>query len=205
MEKEANPEIIKQPDLTYDIHPLLKKRWSPRAYSDQPVETDKLQRIVEAARWAPSSRNLQPWCFLFGFKNDSVYEAIYAAMVEFNQLWIRTAPVIGLAIGITRDQQGKPNSSYLYDLGQAVALLTVQAVSEGLYVHQIGGFDQEAVTSKLAIPSSHSVVTAFTVGYRGNPAVLHPNLLKLELTPRVRKPLSGFVFDGKFGQQASFL
>jgi nitroreductase len=202
---DTTADQIKSPDLIYDIHPLLAKRWSPRAYSDQPVEKEKLQRVVEAARWAPSSSNLQPWCFLFGYNNDPVFTAVYSAMVSFNQLWVKTAPVIGLAIGITHDPKGNPNRSYLYDLGQAVAMLSVQAVSEGLYVHQIGGFDRDVVASKLEIPLTYSVVTAFTVGYRGNPEVLHPNLLRLELSPRTRKPLDEFVFDGKFGQKASFL
>lgn len=196
---------IKRPDLTHEIHPVLAGRWSPRAYSDQPVEMEKLQRMVEAARWAPSSRNLQPWCFLFGFNGDDVYENIFSAMAEFNRLWVKTAPVMGLAVGITHDKQGNSNNSYLYDLGQAVAMLTVQAVSEGLYVHQIGGFDHEAVTLNLSIPPTHRVVTAFTIGYRGNPEVLHPNLLRLELSPRIRKPLDEFVFDGRFGNKASFL
>lgn len=202
---EYSPDQIKRPDLTYEIHPLLAKRWSPRAYSDQPVEKEKLQRMVEAARWAPSSSNLQPWCFLFSYKNDPAFSAIFSAMVSFNQLWVKTAPVIGLALGITHDPKGNPNNSYLYDLGQAVAMLSIQAISEGLYVHQIGGFDRDAVATQLNIPLTCSVVTAFTVGYRGNPEVLHPNLLKLELSPRRRKPLDEFVFDGSFGNKASFL
>jgi nitroreductase len=196
---------IKRPDLTHEIHPVLASRWSPRAYSDQPVENEKLQRMVEAARWAPSSSNLQPWCFMFCYNNDPVFTMIYSTMVSFNQLWVKTAPLMGLAIGITHDPKGNPNGSYQYDLRQAVAMLSVQAVSEGLYIHQIGGFDRDAVALKLEIPLIYSVVTAFTVGYRGNPEVLHPNLLKLELSPRKRKPLDEFVFDGRFGNKASFL
>lgn len=202
---DKTPDHIKRPGLTHEIHPVLASRWSPRAYSDQPVEKEKLQRIVEAARWAPSSRNLQPWSFLFGFKGDAVYDTVFNSMSEFNRLWVNTAPVLALANGITHDQQGRPNDSYLYDLGLAVAMLTIQAVSEGLYVHQIGGFDHEAVTVNLSIPPTQKVVTAFTVGYSGNPEVLHPNLLKLELSPRSRKPLDEFVFDGQFGNKASFL
>lgn len=202
---DYTPYQIKRPDLTHEIHPVLASRWSPRAYSDQPVEKEKLQRVVEAARWAPSSRNLQPWSFLFGFQGDTVYDTIYSSMAEFNRLWVKTAPVLALAIGITYDEQGNPNNSYLYDLGQAVTMLTMQAASEGLYVHQIGGFDHDTVSKELAIPLNHKVVVAFTVGYRGNPEVLHPNLLKLELSPRIRKPLDEFVFDGNFGNKASFL
>lgn len=202
---ENTADQIKYPDLTHEIHPVLASRWSPRAYSDQPVEKEKLQRMVEAARWTPSSRNLQPWCFMFGFKGDTVYNVIFNSMVEFNQLWVKTAPVMALAIGITHDEQGKVNNSYVYDLGQAMAMLTVQATSDGLYIHQIGGFDHETVSSALAIPAANSVVSAFTVGYLGNPEILHPNLLRLEISPRSRKPLATFVFDGHFGSKASFL
>jgi nitroreductase len=198
-------EIIKQPDLTYEIHPLLLKRWSPRAYSDTPVEKEKLQRIVEAARWSPSGSNHQPWIFLFGFKGDNVYHAAFTTLVEFNQLWVKTAPVIGLAIGIETNPKGELNKSFQYDLGQAVAMITIQASAEGLYVHQIGGFNHEALADQLKIPAGFHVMTLFTLGYRGNPEELHPNLKKLELTPRSRKPLDEFVFEGGFGQKASFL
>jgi len=143
--------------------------------------------------------------FLFGFKGDNVYNAAFATLVEFNRLWVKTAPVIGLAIGIETNPKGELNKSYQYDLGQAVAMITIQATAEGLYVHQIGGFNREALADQLKIPAGFHVMALFTLGYRGNPEALHPNLKKLELTPRSRKPLDEFVFEGSFGQKASFL
>lgn len=198
-------ELIKQPKLNYTVNTLIASRWSPRAYDSKPVEKEKLQRIFEAARWAASSSNIQPWFFLVGFKGDDVYEKIYSSMVEFNQLWVKTSPVLGLAIAKTINTSGEANKNCEYDLGQAVASLSLQAVSEGIYTHQIGGFDTDQVTLSLEIPSEYKVMSAFTLGYLGDPEQLHPKLKKLEFTPRSRRHLNETVFTGKFGQQADFL
>lgn len=201
----AKAEMIKQPALHHSLHPLLASRWSPRAYDGRPVSGEVLGRIFEAARWAPSSSNLQPWSFLLGFKGDEVFEGIYSTLVEFNQLWAGKAPVLGLALGNTVNPKGEKNSSYLYDLGAAMALLSIQATHEGVYVHQMGGFDKEKAAQLFGIPNEYEVFSAFTLGYAGNPEELHPNLKKLEYTPRSRKDSGEFVFTGKFGQKAFFL
>jgi nitroreductase len=192
--------IIKKPTLTYPIHRLLESRWSPRAFNGVPVEQARLQRIFEAARWAPSSMNLQPWNFIVGLKNSETYDQIYSVLAEFNQLWAGTAPVLVLAVANLLDGKGNPNGSHAYDLGAAVAMLTVQASAEGLYVHQMGGFDKAKAEQLFKIPASHKAITALAIGNQGDPEQLHPNLKKLELTPRQRKPLSDMVFSGEFGK-----
>jgi nitroreductase len=196
---------IKEPQTRVTLHPLLYKRWSPRAFSGQPVESEKLQRIFEAARWAPSSSNIQPWHFLVGYQEDEVYSKIFSTLVKFNQLWAQTAPVLVLAISKMINSKGEKNTSRNYDLGQAVAFLTLQATAEGLYVHQMGGFDTALAASQLGIPDDYEVRIVIAIGYRGDPELLHPNLKKLEYTERSRRPLEEIVFSGKFGEKAVFL
>ncbi|HMM12385.1 MAG TPA: nitroreductase family protein [Bacteroidales bacterium] len=198
---------IKMARPDYPIMPLIAGRWSPRAFDGRPVENEKLQRIFEAARWAPSSSNEQPWRFIVGFKGDEVYDKIFSTLVEFNRLWAGTAPVLFLAIAKTSSGKNpeKMNKAATYDLGQAMAYLTLQAMNEGLYVHQMGGFDVEMAGELFDLPVDYKVVTANTIGYIGNPDMLHPNLKVMENSPRERKPLSAFVFGQSLGQPASFL
>lgn len=189
-----------------NIHPIIKERWSPRAFDGRPVEQEKLQRMFEAARWAPSSSNEQPWRFMLGLKGDGVYDAIFSTLVEFNQLWAETAPVLLLAIAkkTSAKNPGKENKAAVYDVGQAIAYLTFQAAADGLYVHQMGGFNTEMAAQLLAVPSDYAVITASAVGYIGNPEILHPNLKDMEVADRQRQPLESIVFHEKFGEPASF-
>ncbi len=196
---------IAKPD--YSVMPLIAERWSPRAFDGRDVEKEKLQRIFEAARWAPSSSNEQPWRFIVGFKGDKTYENIFSTLVEFNQLWAGSAPILFLAIAKTSSAKNpeKENKAATYDLGQAMAYLTLQAMHEGLYVHQMGGFDAAKAAELFELPQDYKVVTANTIGYLGNPDLLHPNLQSMELSPRERKPTNELVFDEAFGQPANFL
>jgi nitroreductase len=198
-------EMMKQPDAGFTIHPLLAARWSPRAYSHTPVESEKLQRIFEAARWAPSSSNIQPWYFLVGYRGDEVYKGIAESLVEFNRLWAEEAPILVLTLVKKNSPKGELNKSRFYDLGQAVAMLSVQATAEGVYVHQMGGFDADAAARNTSIPDDMEAVTAFTLGYRGDANQLHPNLLRSENSPRSRRPLDETVFAGAYGSKADFL
>ncbi|MFA5973425.1 MAG: nitroreductase family protein [Lentimicrobiaceae bacterium] len=200
-----NIESIKQPSLDYPVHPLIASRWSPRAYDPTPVEPEKLQRIFEAARWTASSSNIQPWYFLVGFRGDEVYKKIFETLIEFNKLWVGNAPVLALAIAKSTNSRGDVNSAHAYDLGQSMAMLSIQAIAEGIYTHQMGGFDVSAVSLSLGIPEEYKVLVAFTLGYRGDAEQLHPSLEKLEISPRTRRPSSESVFTGSFGQKASFL
>lgn len=200
-----NPAEIKKPLTTYPIHELLYNRWSPRAFSNIPVEKEKLQRIFEAARWSASASNIQPWYFLIGFEGDQVYSLIYESLVEFNQLWVKTAPILCLAICRVNNPKGHENLYRAYDLGQSMAHLSIQATAEGLYVHQMAGFDAVKASESLKIPAEFEIRTAFTIGYIGDAEVLHPNLKKMEYEARERRKLEETVFTDEFGKTASFL
>lgn len=188
----------------FPIHRLLTQRWSPRAFNLEPVENDKLQRLFEAARWAPSASNEQPWSFIVGLSGDKTYQMIFEALVEFNQLWAKTAPVLVVAVGRRFSlKSAKKNNWFSYDVGQAVAHLTFQAMNEGLFVHQMGGFDAKKIAELFQIPKVHEALTVFSIGYMGDYNILHPNLQKLELAERQRKMPNEFVFTNKFGQNSS--
>jgi len=196
---------IKKAVTEFPVHPLIETRWSPRAYDQRAVEPEKLQRIFEAARWSASSSNLQPWYFLVGFKRDDVYSRIFSTLVEFNQLWAGNAPILASAISKTTNARGEPNGYHAYDLGQAMAMLSIQSTHEGVFVHQMGGFNATEAERLLDIPEGYKVMTAFTLGYISNETELHPNLQKQELGARVRRPSGESVFTGAFGQKACFL
>ncbi len=191
---------IKTAQNDYPIHELLRERWSPRAFSNQAIEKEKLQHLFEAARWAPSSSNLQPWRFLVGFKGDDTYNKIAGTLAEFNQLWALTAPVLLLAIAKNTNIRGEPNGAALYDLGQAVANLTFQATAEGIYVHQMGGFSPTQAAELFNFPDEYKAVTTIAIGYIGDPEILHENLKKMEIAPRERRKSNDSVFTGTFGQ-----
>jgi len=198
MEKRTNP--------FYQIHNLLEKRWSPRAFNGQKIEKEKLQRIFEAARWSPSASNEQPWYYIVGEKGDETFTKIFDTLVEFNQLWVKTAPLAVIAIGrVQLLKSGKENPWFRYDVGQSVAHMTFQAMSEGLYVHQMGGFDAEKARLMFDIPEGYEVISAVVIGYPGDYKVLHPNLQKLELAERERKSTDAFVFSTTFGGKTELI
>lgn len=188
----------KEGNVKFDIHEILRRRWSPRAFSEKKVEKEKIQRIMEAARWTPSSSNKQPWAFIIGEKGSETYNKIYETLIEFNRLWTKFAPVLIIAVG-------KENQTYQYDLGQSVAHMTFQAASEGLYVHQMAGFKQEKAREIFEIPEFYDAITAIAIGYMGDYTILPERMQKSELAERERKEISEFVFSGKFGQKSHLI
>ncbi|MCF8364996.1 MAG: nitroreductase family protein [Bacteroidales bacterium] len=196
----------KSAKTNFQIHELLTRRWSPRAFDAQKIEKEKLQRIFEAARWSPSASNEQPWHFIIGEKGDETFARIFETLVEFNQLWVKTAPLAGIIVG--RENllsNGKINFWYKYDVGQAAAHMSFQATHEGLFVHQMGGFDREKARELFHIPEGFEAISAFTIGYIGDYNVLHPNLQRLELEERTRKSTDEFVFSDNFGKKSELI
>lgn len=190
----------------FDIHPLLKGRWSPRSFTDQKVGKESLQRIFEAARWTPSSSNDQPWRFIVGTKGDKTWEKIMETLVDFNQKWAKLAPVLALSIGKKiSDKNGRPSKTFIYDVGQSVAHITFQAMQEGLFVHQMGGFSAQKATDLFNIPDDYQVITAFAIGHKGAPDLLEENFAEMEKSERERHPASDFVFSESFGKKADLL
>ena len=191
----------------HTIHDLLRHRWSPRAFSDKPVSPDILRSLFEAARWAPSSNNEQPWAFLVATRDDPQNHAkMLSTLVEFNQGWAKHAPVLSIAVSeMAFERTGKPNRNAFYDTGAAVADLSLEATSRGLFVHQMAGFDPQKASELFEIPSSWEPIAAFVIGYPGDPESLPDSLRQRETAPRERKPLASFVMAGSWGKRAAFL
>ena len=148
----------------YPVHELIRERWSPRAFSDQPIAPEVLRSLFEAARWAPSSSNEQPWAFIVATKDDTATHAkLLSTLVESNQVWAKNAPVLGIAVSkLTFARNGNPNRNAFYDTGAAIAYLTMEATSRGLFVHQMGGFDPRKATELFSIPTGWEPIAAFT-------------------------------------------
>lgn len=197
---------MEKPAITkFDIHPLLKQRWSPRSFTDQTVSKESIQRIFEAARWAPSSSNDQPWRFILGLKGDKTWDMIMETLVEFNQKWAKLAPVLVLSVGKKiSDKNGRPSRTFLYDVGQSVAYITFQAMHEGLFVHQMGGFSSQKAAELFNIPEDYQVLTAFAIGYKGSPDLLEENFAEMERSERKRHPIKELVFRENFGNSTDW-
>ena len=186
------------------IHELIRRRWSPRAFSELPVEPDKLLSLFEAARWAASASNEQPWAFLVASQQDPKnFEAMSGVLVEFNRTWATKAPVLILTLAHTQfEKDGKPNRHAFYDLGQAAANLALQATALGLTTHPMAGFNVEAARERFAVPAGWEPVSVIALGYPGNLDSLTEKLRQRETAQRQRKPLETFIFSGAWGHPA---
>jgi nitroreductase len=190
------------------IHDLITHRWSPRAFDSRAVEPDKLRTLFEAARWSASSYNAQPWYFIVGTKNDpGNYKKVLDSFVEFNQGWAKSAPVVALSVaGFKMPHDGSTNRHAFHDVGQAAATLALQATALGLQVHQMAGIIPDKAREIFGIPPDFEAVAGFAIGYAGDPLTLPEGRLRdNETGARQRKPLSSFVFTGKWGQTSSFV
>jgi len=179
------------------VLPVVHQRWSPRSFSGRDVAAADLAKVFEAARWAASSYNEQPWRFLVGTRGSEAYKKIFESLISFNQAWAKTAPVLILGATKTRfSHNDAPNRVALYDLGAAASYLTLQASALGLAAHQMGGFDPDAARKAFEIPEVYELGAVIALGYQGEPAAL-PNdqFIAQEVTPRARKPLKEFVFS----------
>lgn len=188
----------KPADIDHPIHDLLRRRWSPRAFSDRTVEPEKLRSLFEAARWAPSSNNEQPWHFIIGTKADpSAHDRLFQCLKEGNKKWTFRAPVLMLSVArVNFEDDGTPNRHAFHDTGMAVFSLVIQATALGLTVHQMAGFDVEKARADLKILSGYEPVAMIAVGYPGDPAELPDYLRERELKPRERKAMAEFVSSG---------
>jgi nitroreductase len=188
----------------HDIHPLIKRRWSPRAFDPRPVERDKLLRILEAARWAASSNNEQPWTYLLATQeNPAEFAKMLACLVPGNQAWAQHAPVLMISVAKTFfDRNQQPNRVALHDVGAASAQLTGEALNQGLFVHQMAGIEPDKIRADYQLPPGHEPVAALAIGYPGNPDTLPEPFKSRETAERTRKPISQFVFTDTWGSSA---
>jgi len=189
------------------IHSLLARRWSARAFTDQSLDTDQILGLLEAARWSASSRNEQPWRFIVARRGiDPDFERLLATLSDTNREWAARASLLVLAVArIVFRSNGKPNRHAHYDVGQAVANLTIQATALGLTVHQMGGFQTDEVRQQFAIPEQYDPLVILAIGYRGHPESLPKHLHEREISIRQRLELPSLVHSGTWGTPSSLI
>jgi nitroreductase len=172
----------------------LVERWSPRAYDPSAViEDETLRTILEAARWAPSANNVQPWRFVVARRGTPEFAAVHDGLLGFNQAWADSAAVLIVNITEVTDAEGKARPWARYDLGQAVAHLSVQAQHEGLHTHQMGGFDPEKFRASFGFGERFEAVSVTAIGVLGDVDALPDGLRERESAPRTRLPLDELV------------
>ena len=200
---QSNYPKLAQPD--YPVLPVIAERWSPYAYDPRPVERDKLLSCLEAARWAASSYNEQPWTYILAERGDAAaFARLLDCLVEGNQAWAKNVGVLIVTV-VSRNftKNGKPNAACEHDVGLAAGNLTLQATALGLHVHQMIGIEPYKVRAAYNVPEGHDPLTAIAIGYA---AAVAPGttdkLQQRDLAPRSRKSISEFVVS-TWGQSAS--
>lgn len=196
----------KPADTAYPIHELLRRRWSPRVFTPEAVPAETLRSLFEAARWAASCFNDQPWAYLVATKDDAAeFERMLSVLVEGNAAWARHAPVLMLSVARQNfGHNGKPNRHAFHDVGAASASLTLQATAMGLAIHQMGGFYPDKARAVFAIPADWDPVAAIALGYPAEKGAIPQEMRDRELAPRIRKPVEEFVMAGAWARVAPF-
>jgi len=190
----------KKASTDYPIHGLLAERWSPYAFEDRPVPEADLRSLFEAARWAPSSYNEQPWSYIVATKDDpEQLQRLLTCLVDGNQVWAKAAPVLALGVVSLRfARNAKDNRATVHDLGLGSSNLLLEATARGLFVHQMIGILPDKAREIYGIPERFEAWTGLAIGYKGDPTSLSDQLRERDLAPRQRKPLREFVFSGKW-------
>jgi nitroreductase len=198
---------VKQATTDHPVEELLSRRWSPYAFAEREVSADDLRALFEAARWAPSANNEQPWSYLVAVRGDAeAFQRLLSCLVEANQVWASHASA--LALGVVREtfaRNEKPNATARHDLGLAAGNLLAEATARGLAVHQMAGILPDRARELYAIPLHSRALTALAIGYAGDPASLPEHLRERDLAPRTRKPLAEFVFGSRWGESSDLV
>lgn len=192
--EQLTSEVEKYRKAEYSVNPLFLNRWSPRAYSGRKVSDEELYSVLEAAHWAPSSFNDQPWRFIVA-KTEDQLKIFHEFLNPFNRAWAEKAPVLVLIASNKKRENGDLNSAHAFDAGAAWGHLAIQATLLGLSTHAIGGFDKDKARSLLKIPEDFDLHAVITIGYRDNKETLDANLQERE-NPSTRKPLKEVIFEG---------
>ena len=193
----------KPADNDHPIHDLLRRRWSPRAFDPRAIPPAQVRSLLEAARWAPSSYNQQPWRFLIAAREDEdEFARMLGCLVPGNRVWAGRAPLLVLAVAQRAFDDGRPNRHAAHDVGLAVGQLVLQATALGLFAHQMAGIEADEIRARYALPEGFEPITAIAIGHAGEPATLPDRLREMERSPRTRRPLGDFVFAGAWGRSA---
>ncbi len=195
---------VKHATPDHPIQELLAQRWSPYGFADRSVPADDLRALFEAARWAPSSYNEQPWSYLVATQEDpEAFARVLSCLVEPNQAWAKAAPVLAIACTSLRfTRNGQPNAAAVHDLGLAAGNICMEATARGLSVHQMIGIVPDKARELFHVPEGVQPVTALAIGYAADPAALPEQLRQRDLARRTRKPLREFVFADDWGTAA---
>lgn len=188
---------VKRAPVSDGLLPVILERWSPRSFENRAVNPVDLKRVFEAARWAPSSYNEQPWRFIVGLRGSVTFQKIVSTLAVGNQTWAPKAPVLILGVAKTHFSHNNTFNHYaLFDLGAASAVITLQAAALGLATHQMAGFDHDAARRELEVPDGYAVGSVMALGHQGEPSEL-PNekLIASETATRTRKPLNETVLS----------
>jgi len=182
----------------YDINPLLLHRWSPRAMSGEEISDTELMRLFEAARWAPSSYNGQPWRFIYAKRNSEPWDKLFSLMVDFNKSWAKNAAVLVVVISRKNfEHDGKPSVTHQFDAGAAWENLALQGETQGLVTHGMQGFDYEKTRRELSIPATFDVMAMVAIGKPAPKEILPTDVQQREQASD-RKPLSEIIMEGQF-------
>ncbi len=187
----STPVLDRTAQTEHPVLDVLADRWSPRAYDpDAPIDEAKLASALEAARWSPSAYNLQPWRFVVARRGSELHAGVLETLIGFNQTWAGAAAALIVAVAETTDAEGNPIPHAVYDLGQAVAHLSVQAHHDGLVAHQMSGFSAEQLRGLLGLEERFAAMTVIALGELGDVSQLPEPLQEREVAPRVRRPLA---------------
>jgi nitroreductase len=191
----------------HPVHELITKRWSPYSFDNRSVTDEDLRSLFEAARWAPSSYNEQPWNYIVAKKeNPEEFQRLLSCLVDGNQVWAKAAPVLALGIAKLRfARNDQPNRAAIHDLGLAAGNLVVEATARGLWVHQMIGILPDKAREIYAIPEGYEPLTGIAIGYAGDPKALPEGLRERDLARRPRKPLKEFVFGQTWGNVSEII
>lgn len=186
----------------HTVDPLFVERWSPRAFDGSAIPFEDLLTLFEAARWAPSAYNYQPWRFLFSTNGDEHWDLFLGALIPTNQIWAGNASALVLVLSDTLVDQGKPEGpapsrSHSFDAGAAWASLALQAIRLGYHTRAMGGVDRDSARAALSIPDRYQIEIAIAIGRRAAVDSL-PETFRAREVPTGRRPLSDFVFAGPF-------
>ena len=189
----------------HPIDPLFTERWSPRAFTEEAITESQLMSLLEAARWAPSAYNIQPWRFVFARRGTDAWTPIFDSLVEFNRMWSQRAAALVVIVSAREalfpgKTEPVPNPSHAFDAGAAWASLAFQAQLSGWSAHAMAGFDADRLRTAIALPEGYAIDTVVAVGRKGDPAVLPEGVRAREL-PSDRRPLAESAFEGRFGAQ----
>jgi len=193
--------------VDHPVHPLISNRRSPYAFADRMVSVADLCALFEAARWAPSCFNEQPWHFIVATRdNPAAFEKLLSCLVEPNQVWARLAPVLGLGIARTTfARNDKPNRHAAHDLGLAVGNLTLEATARGLAIHQMGGILPDRARELYAVPEGFDILTGLALGFPGGGEALPEDYRRRDEAPRERRALDTILFEDRWESKSRII